>query len=168
MELLVPDGTEPIHSIINYHTKEDAVGKINSLYPNGLSWHGQNAFFDQYYYEQVDGRSYVLRQPMLELSYELVRLSHFSDLPSRFTSFYACESLADAQHFRTKHCEGQGVIHRVSCEQYFRFDMNLLHLGIGIPSTLVFAERYWRSEAGPNPFWEILMQGPVTILDQVD
>lgn len=45
--------------------------------------------------------------------------------------------------------------------------MNLLFTG-SIPLYIFHAEKYWKGEASPNPFWEILMKPPINILEKVD
>jgi hypothetical protein len=167
MKLAIPSDKAPVWYNEKLHTQADGINLLRRLYPDGISWHGQNYLFDRYYYTSVDNKEYVNQQPMLEMAYELVRLALFPGLPSRLTSFYAFELLEEAKHFQQQYCSGQGDIHRVSCDSYFRFDMNLLRLGAGIPSTLVMAEHYWRGEASDSPCWEILMQGPVSILERV-
>ncbi|SFP78896.1 hypothetical protein [Hymenobacter arizonensis] len=169
LTLALPEGTEPIYLPANWHTREDAAAVLAQRYPEGLSNHGRQYLFNRFYsINDQWGENYTSHIPLVELVFELTRLAQFPERRSRFAAFFGCETLEDAQRFRAERCNGQGIICLVSCEQYFRADMNSLSLGAGIPSAFVLSERYWRGEAGPNPFWEILMQGPVSILEQID
>ncbi|MBO2010860.1 hypothetical protein [Hymenobacter negativus] len=169
LELTIPTAADAIWSIEELHTKSDALHLLQRLYGSGISRHGEQYLFGDYQYLYNEhGTSYTQHHPMMELAYELVRLYRFPTLPSRFTSFFGCRTLAEAQHFRRSYSQGRGAIHRVTCEQHFSADMTYLHMGAGLPSTMVVAERYWSGTASPTPFWEVLMQGPVHVLEQVD
>ncbi len=104
----------------------------------------------------------------IESTFELVRLWRFPDKPSRFISFYGCETFEEAQTFKQNYRGGNGFIFKVSAESYFKADMSLLMTGASVITNYFFEEKYWKGESGKNPFWEVLMRGPVTILSKVE
>jgi hypothetical protein len=168
LQLVPTTEADNIYNILGVHEKAEALVHLHNYYPQGLSYHGRQYLLDRYHRVQDGyGNDYTIHVPVMELAFELMRLSQFPEKPSRFTSFFGCETVEDAITFRGKYGDGQGEIWVVACEEYFRADMNYLYLGAGIPSTFVYTERYWRGEASTTPFWEILMQGPVAILEKV-
>ena len=136
-------------------------------YPEGISHHGEQYLFNVTRYRNVEQESYTRHMPMLELVFELVRQGQFPHAPSRFTSFFGWETLAEAEEFNRRYRDGQGVICRVTCEDYLRVDMNLLLLAASLPGAMLLAERYWRGEASNMPAWEILMRGPIHVVEVV-
>lgn len=148
---------------------DDIKRKLTELYPNGISNHGLMYLSTQLpFYTDGNGRSWVHNTGHTESLFELVRQLKFPDRPSRFTSFFGCETVDEAKKFNEKYREGKGVIHKVSTQSYFKADMSLLLNGGSIIGGYKFAEMYWKGEAGSNPFWEILMSGPVKILECID
>lgn len=166
LDLFKRDNT-PIYELQNFFTQDDAKNLIDSLYPNGLSSHGRQYLYDKYewLYDQ-QGKSYVSYLHIIEVTFELVRLLKFPDKPSRFTSLFGCETLEDARRFKTERCNNSGEIYKVSTDKFFKADMHLLYTAT-IPGNIIIAEKYWKGEASSNPFWEILMQAPVAIIEKV-
>ncbi|EFK35002.1 Uncharacterised protein [Chryseobacterium gleum] len=154
--------------VVDIFSQSDALAVIDNLYPHGISRHGM-----QYLYGSIDHvydqyhHSYVSNYHAIEIIFELIRLLKFPSNPSRFTSTYAWETFEDAIRFKLENCNGCGDIYKVSCENYFKADMNLLLLG-SIPGAMIFAEKYWKGESTKNPLWECLLYGPVNILGKVN
>jgi hypothetical protein len=46
--------------------------------------------------------------------------------------------------------------------------MSLLLSGGNIIGGYNYAERYWKGESSGNPFWKVLMSGPIRIIECVD
>lgn len=101
-----------------------------------------------------------------ELLMEEIRQRDFPEVPSRQKCLYLCETPQEAQAWNTRIGDGgsictlrcKGVIHRA--------DTDLL-LGDSEPLSVTRdrAHRYWRGEAGENPFWEILFVGDAVVTE---
>lgn len=142
--------------------EDELQAHVNKLFANGVSTHGNQYF--------LDGQSYTsVTSPFIELLFEYVRRSYFAEKPSRFESFFACESLEQARAFRAKY--GNGTIWKVECDDAFRADMSLLTIEQeSILLTSYSAHRYWSGLAdfrGPS-FWEYLLTPPVHVLKRVE
>jgi hypothetical protein len=156
-----------IFEVKDLFTQDDAKNLIDNLYPNGISQHGRQYLFDKYVwlYDQYQN-SYVSYLQILEITFELVRLWRHTDKPSRFTSLFGCLTFEDALKLKTERFTNSGDIYKVSTDNYFKADMNLL-LTATIPGNILMAEKYWTGQQGPNPFWEILMNAPVKIIEKI-
>lgn len=156
-----------IYEIQDFFTLNDAVKKIKQLYPKGISSHGFQYLHDKYDYVYDDNnRSYISYMHIIEITFELIRQISFNEKPSRFESIFGCESLADALKFRNEKGNPENKIYKVSTDSFFKADMNLLYTGT-ILGNILIAEKYWRGQSSKNPFWEILMQAPVKILEEI-
>ncbi|MCE4064369.1 DUF2441 domain-containing protein [Chryseobacterium gleum] len=156
-----------IIEVVNIFSQSDAKAVIDNLYPHGISSHGTQYLYDRidHVYDQY-GNSYVSNYHAIEIIFELIRLLNFPSKPSRFTSAFAWDTLDDAISFKMKICDGFGDIYKVSCENHFKADMNLLLLG-SIPGAMIFADKYWKGESSKEPLWECLLYGQVNILEKV-
>lgn len=102
---------------------------------------------------------------VLELLWELVRRSEFSDLPSRFTSFFAFTNLADAKRFATGAPMEQRMIYKIEADHFEQFDFNLLRQGTCLALQWNIARTYWSRGKSDDPLCECLVEHPVRILD---
>ena len=133
----------------------------DAMFPLGVSRHGNQYFLGS-------GSKGSVASPAIELLFEYVRRASFPDRPSRFTSWFATESITDAATFRARYCAGTGVIRRVQAPTTHRANMHLLTSNQTVLVYSWFAHLYWSGEAGPvQPFWEHLLVPPVEILDVV-
>ncbi len=136
-------------------------GHVDAMFPKGVSRHGDH------YFLQNSSRAAVA-SPAIELLFEYVRRANFPERPSRFQSWFGVQSLDEARAFRVRFCSGQGPIWRVTANQFFRANMNLL---TSQQTTLVyswFAHTYWRGDVGPVPaFWELLLVPPIKVLELI-
>lgn len=143
--------------------------KLSELYPQGISNHGIQYLCGRFPYRQdSSGVHWLPDMTAIESTFELVRLWKFSDKPSRFTSFYGCETIEEAKSFNQKYRGNKGFIFKVFSDSYFKADMSLLMTGASVIANYSFAEKYWKGESGINPFWEILMPGPIKILEHIN
>jgi hypothetical protein len=137
---------------------------VDTTFPNGISPHGNTYFLTNTTLAKETNSA-------IELLFEYVRRSDFSDCPSRFQSIFAVESVDDAVEFDRKFGNGNSRIWEVEAKSFFRGNMNLLNFGNN--TNLVysyFAHMYWRGERGPievQEFWEILLVPPVRVIDEV-
>jgi hypothetical protein len=104
-----------------------------------------------------------------ELLFEQVRRSEFDELPSRFTSIFAFESLRDARSFRARY-PGQlpqgatAQIWEVEGDARLRANMALLDQHSTGLVAMVNARAYWAGEPGfGTELWEVLLDPPVTL-----
>jgi hypothetical protein len=120
----------------------------------------------------------TLFDPGVELACELVRRAEFASPPSRFASVFGCETLKDAEAFRTGFGEPDSPIFELTTEsEPFRVDMRCLNIRSSILVTEYGAHRYW-SQLPTNidvfpggqtqvPLWELLLRLRVKLLRQV-
>jgi hypothetical protein len=87
----------------------------------------------EYQITEINSFSELIRQALdpsaiLEILFEYVRRTCFPDKPSRFISFFAWQTLEQAQAFRRTHADETKPIWEIEVETYHRADMNLLRL----------------------------------------
>lgn len=148
-------------------TVDDIQQHLQAAYPYGLSPHGRRYLSRPTRFVDIGDCEYVPSNPVIELAYELVRQIKFPDLPSRFTSIFGWATLGEALLFKLTHGSTDDRIYRVSCVNSLRVDMNMVHLGRNLAATSLLAERYWRGEASEIPQWEVLLQGPIEVIEQI-
>ncbi len=148
-------------------------GHVDGLFPDGVTRHGDFYFLGSHSQSQAI-------EPNIELIYEYVRRACFPEVPSRFQSVFACATLDEAKRFRdSPDWSGTGApIWKVATPHAgHRVDMTLLTHGLSILMLSYRAHRYW--SGAPNnmhefgvprvePFWELLLRPPVTVIEQVD
>jgi len=145
---------------------------IHSLFPLGVTEHGNGYLLNS-------KQSAIAVSANIELLFEYVRRSHYWSAPPRFESIFACETLADAQQFRSAPGWGnaRAPIWEVETNAApFRADMTCLTLRGSILLASYVAQRYWghldndfASLGGPPtpPFWELLLPPPVKVIKRV-
>lgn len=136
---------------------------VSSIFSEGLSEHGFNYLVNPH--SQANEKSAAT-----ELFFEYVRRSFFPHIRSRFQCLFACETLPQAQTFKSTHGNSESKIFEVSSStNYFVGNMSLLN---NAQSALFYsfrAHEYWRGNVGQisEQFWEVLLELPVTIGRQV-
>lgn len=131
---------------------------VDELFINGLTRHG-----DSYFLKNSSTPGIINSQ--IEILAEYVRRANFSSCPSRFQAVFASGSIADAEKFISIY--GGGAVWEVSCESYFKADMNLLKNGNSVLVHSYFLNKYWKGESSENPFWEFLLVSPVTVIKKI-
>lgn len=166
LELYQRDSSN-IYELKDFFSQEDAKNLIDELYPNGISSHGRQYLYDKYtWLYDHNTKSYISYLHIIEITFELVRLWKYPDKPSRFISLFGCLTMEDAQKFKREKCSDMGDIYKVSTDSFFKADMNLLYTA-SIPGNILLAEKYWRGQQGPTPFWEVLMKAPINIIGKI-
>lgn len=161
------DISQDIFEVQDIYKQKDVKDLIDNFYPNGISNHGLQYLYNKFNFVQDFNNDYfVSYNGVMEGIFELIRLLKFSDCPSRFTSIFACKTFEDALKFKFENCNNTGDIYKVSSKKYFKADMNLLKIG-SIPSSFLFAEKYWSGEGSKAPFWEYLLEDPVKIIEKL-
>jgi hypothetical protein len=137
---------------------------LASLYPNGLSQHGQYYLIDvgQHTRQQMpqSGEPLAKLSSVLETYWELVRRAEFPDEPSRFESFFAFKTPNEARAFGG----GTGPVYEVDANVWEEFDFNLLKQPTSLALQWIQIRQYWNHGASPNPLWECLVKPPAKIL----
>lgn len=166
---LVIRNTPPSYSYLhpvnqNLEASFEVEAVLNKYFSNGLSVHGRQYGLQPYPFFQ-GGLPF---NQAIEVVAELVRRLTAPDCPSRMQSMFACETLADAQAFRSEMKVPYARIFEVDAGEFFRADMRLLHLGAAFGSTINLMQKYWQGVASADPLWEFLLAGSVKIMAQVD
>lgn len=142
---------------------------ICETFPNGMSRHGWEwmVAIQDYVIHQPNQQHYIRNTPQIELVFELVRRSHFPELPSRLQSYFAFESFTDAHAFRQKQpadCAAAMRIYELESENALRLDQEWLKLGYSPGMSWAMAFRYWSGAASKTPKWELLLGSPARVL----
>ena len=143
----------------------DLAEHCNHLFPNGVSAHGK-----QYLNTSVKPGN---GDAALELIWEYVRRAHFPNRPSRFTATCAWRELEEAIAWRDRAGASNAKIWQLDATEGFVANMNLLNVSTSTLRASQFAHAYWAGEQGPAmdvmrpPCWEILLCGPITVVEEV-
>lgn len=135
-------------------------------YPDGISRHGE-IYLHNPYKSTGPNLAFAPNELLLETTFEIVRQLKFPDRKSRFVIAFGCLTFDDAQKLRTGIFNGIGDIYKVSCEKYTVADMNLVRQAGSILGLQIVAEKYWGGQSSPSPFWEVLMENPINILEKI-
>jgi hypothetical protein len=137
---------------------------LPSLYPSGLSQHGQYYLIDvgQHTRQEMPqtGEPLAKLSSVLEMYWELVRRAEFPEKPSRFESFFAFTTPEEARAFGG----GTGSVYEVDANLWEEFDLNLLKQPTSLALQWIQIRQYWNHGASPNPLWECLLKPHVKIL----
>lgn len=139
----------------------------NNTYPYGISKHGQTYLHTPY--KSVGKKlEFTPNELILETTFELVRQLKFPDRKSRFEITFGCMTIEDALKLKSDIFSNIGEIYKVECEKYSVADMNLVRQAGSIIGLQILAEKYWAGKPSPVPFWEVLMENPITIVEKVE
>ena len=134
---------------------------VNSLFPEGVSQHGDTYFIS-------NNGNMININTEIELIFEYVRRSNFPKMLSRFQAFYAFDNIYDANEFRVTYCNSKGSIFEVEAEYFEKHDMGMLMLNGSILSISYYAHLYWKGESNSEkPKWENLLKPPIRISKRV-
>jgi hypothetical protein len=141
---------------------EELQTRINFLFPEGVTDLGYNL---------LDSNANNVSN-LVELVFEYVRRSYYSEKPSRFQSIFAFDNIEQAKLFRYKFCDCKNKIWEVESITSFRADMSLLDLppNCSLLQLDYMAHLYWNSETEDSrcTFWEYLLVPPVKVIRKVD
>lgn len=130
---------------------------VDAMFPDGVTPHGERYFLK-------NTSTPHLASPNIELLFEYVRRAFYVTRPSRFQSFFGCEKEQQAVAFRQRFGKPDNAVWEVQAHEFLVADMNLLMTGTSILVYSYFAHKYWRGEASQDPFWEVLLVPPVTVV----
>jgi hypothetical protein len=95
---------------------------------------------------------------------ETIRRNDYPHLPSRFTVFFAWQSLKDLERSRTQ-LDEQGIAWAVEGEAGFKSDMNLFWAhDQGWP---MCAHAYWSQQPTDDPLFDYLLKLPVRVVERM-
>jgi hypothetical protein len=135
-------------------------------FPNGISRHGETYLHNPY--KSVGQRlEFTPNELILETTFELVRKLKFPDRKSRFEITFGCLTVEDALKLKAETFGNIGDIYKVKCDKYTVADMNLVRQAGCIIGLQIVAEKYWGGQSSQFPFWEVLMENPITIVEKV-
>ncbi|EBP3802810.1 DUF2441 domain-containing protein [Salmonella enterica subsp. enterica] len=151
--------------------KEELANFLNQLFPKGISCHGYNYIYNpEPEMSKNDINSLSL---LVGLIWELVRLAHFPDKPSRYQCLFATESVEDAMAFIKSQdyrdgTDGAPIYEVVTTASVHRGDMRLLNADCSVLELYRRAFLYWsgKTEFIDDEFpvlWEILVPLPSII-----
>lgn len=134
-------------------------GQVNFMFPDGVSSHGE-----QYY---ISGSLFNDTSYDIELIFELYRRIYYPDKISRFQAFFCVEKENILKMLnRLRANINEVTIYEIECEEYEKFDMNLLNKGSNLVNT-VYAQLYWSGDNIGNPLYEVLAKPPIKIIRTV-
>lgn len=149
------------------HTEEEFKAFKRKLFPNNLLSKFGETFLHNVFISSGPNMAFTNNEYFLETVFDLIRQQRYPHLNSRFTSIFGCLTLEDAKKIRETTFGGKGSIYKVSCKDFLKADMSLLKQCASIIGIQLIAEKYWSGIASTTPFWEILMNPPMTILKRI-
>jgi len=151
----------------DFYNGEEVDEVLIKQFPYGLSAHGLQ-YVTNPIGQFIDNVWRVEDSQLLEVHLEFVRRLYYPNRPSRFASLFGTEDLKSAQQFNRDYRKSSGTIYKVEASEYYKVDMNWLKMGSTYAGINVMANKYWEGQSTLNPFWEILLQCPVTVLEKVN
>lgn len=162
---LADPSARPFYVLPGWWTEDDLIGRLADLFPDGLSQHGWLYMVTHHEFATgQNGYKYVLHDMQVELLFETIRRSEFSDRPSRMQCYFAWESLEAARAFKVN---GQHL-YRLDSPVGFKADQKWLTLGTQNISSFFNARQYWTGAASGDPKWELLLRAPVEVVARVE
>lgn len=135
---------------------------IDSLFPDGVTNHGE--------LHLLRGQPLNINDSLVDLLFEYVRRSHFSDKPSRYESIFAFHTIEDANRFKRDYkCLNAPVweLEPVNDSKIFIGNMHYLTFN-GSPLVIsYYAHEYWKGNRSgdPSPLYEVLLTPPVKVVN---
>ena len=147
---------------------------IVSIWPNGLSDHGAN-YLGKPHTMNPSQPAALDVSAAIDVIFELVRLAHYQQCPSRLQSLFACRTLNEAEKFALNYLASgkqsganKATIWSVETEREgFFADMAWLNVGRYWFDLVANAHEYWKGNATANPIWEVLLVPPVHVTGRV-
>lgn len=142
------------------------------MFPQGISQHGYN-YMCSTPKNSIQGETSFT---IMEFELELIRRSFFSNMPSRYQSFFAVESIENIRLWLDI-ITSPFKVYKIefSKSQYEQFDSQLLNLGLlgydplSYSPCLDFSKAfaYWSQQSTPDPRYELLITPPIKVLKEI-
>ena len=159
-----------IWTVQDIYDEEDAIARIEQLYPEGLSFHGIQYLIKEclVIFKNMTREPLPLAPttPMIEAVFELVRRNEFPQLPSRLQSMFAWCNLDDAREFNSSLGDKHSIF-EVEIKNTFIADQKLLYLGGSVIGTYEMARKYWSGDKSNNCKLEAVIPLPAVIGNKV-
>jgi hypothetical protein len=146
-----------------------------SMFPQGFSHHGWAYLSIQTTLLEIrhntGANAWVHHDFAVELLFEYIRKAHFPHMPSRFQSYFACDSLADVARYSQN---GAHPVFELSSQtpppklddQWLRFGQ--FNMTVVLARADYNAHQYWSgAQCSPTSQWEYLMVPPVSVAGPV-
>lgn len=137
---------------------------VEQLFPHGVAPQGEK------YLLNVDAKMSTA-DIAIDWCLEFYRRSCYPDKPCRFTSLFACDSIAQAKQFKAQYGLPE---HKIFClpninlTRCHRGDMAMLHIDTTALEFTYLIDNYWQGQPGDDvPFWEYVVPLPVTIGEEI-
>lgn len=147
---------------------------IKKYFPDGLTPHGLSMMLSQQFRESV------VAEPIIELTFELVRQLHYPNAPSRLTSLYASKTLSQAEQWRKTWLKNFGNSQVDTAQSLWEiqfeadaklYDAAYLNVppdaGFSYLMQLEHAHKYWSGTFSEDPLPELLVPLPATIIRKI-
>lgn len=164
---------------------DEVKNQSNQEYVHGISNHGDKylSFFDENY-DSMEETYNNFRIYTIEYIFEMVRRLYFPNLPSRFTSLFACKTKDEIMcwydvltHNKQKYPNITIKIistdrKTLICDTYWRDGISnlLFYNDRSVFSPFAYHEyaiNYWKGIKGKKPRMEVLCELPVTIIESI-
>lgn len=163
LDLIKFDGVIGAEKI--YNPEEFQLYK-SELYPDGISKHGE-IYLHNVFKATGPNLAFTPNEFLIETTFEIIRRLKFPNRKSRFECTFACLTIEDAKKIRVEQFNNAGKIYKVSCDKFSIADMNLLRQGGSIIGIQIMAEKYWNGIESQNPSFEVLMETPIKIIEEI-
>ncbi len=150
-----------------FFTRNEFTEHKNSLFPEGVSKHGE-IYLHNVFMSVGRNMEFTPNELTLELNLDLIRRLKFPQRKSRFECSFGCLTLEDAIKLKTTTFGNQGEIYKVECDKFTIADMTFIRQGASVIGLQIMGEKYWNGDSSDDPFWEVLMENPVRILEKVE
>lgn len=142
---------------------------IRGEFPEGVTSHGMSYFINTMNVDYLKPNTIDnFISATIEAVFELRRQLHFPDMPSRYQSIFAVESLEDAKKWKSI-LEGkiEYPLYELEFEsQSHKLDASWLSMGSPIAFSICnfLADKYWSGESSDNPIYELLIRTPAKVV----
>ncbi len=157
--------------------------EFSKKYIHGISNLGYKylSFFDEDYCSMKDTYE-NFRIYTIEYIFEMVRTLYFSNLPSRFTSLFACKTKDEIKRWYDVLVNDEKNFPNISikiistdrktltCDTYWRDGIQITYNDSSVFSPFAYQEyatNYWRGIKSNTPRMEVLCELPVTVIDSI-
>lgn len=153
-----------------HFSNDELMESLVNYFPEGITRQAYQYLADKivYWHDYQSDRYFVPYMIMIELVFELVRKSSFPNMLSRFQSFFAFETLAEAQSFKRQNSKYPCMIYLVEGQRNIKLDMSLLKIGFNAAVGILLAEKYWSGRQSEKPECEVLLEPPIKIIRRVE
>lgn len=153
-------------------THDEIQAFLETAMPDGMSRHGWDYMtaVQDYVLHQPNQQHYIRNLPQIEIVCELVRRSHFPNLPSRLQSYFAFLKKEEAVKFsRNQPPQEKPLgIYELSSDKALIADQEWLKLGYSPAMSWLMAYKYWSGAVSKTPIFEVILGPPVKVIRRIE